>query len=179
MGLPTSVYAALRGTISSGTSFADISGAASVTLRFPDDAAASLTLCDRAPVRSTSGDGSCPWSRRDLLLWGGGGKEGGGGTLRLAADTYEFRDETGALIDAGPTAGATKDDRSGEASGGTPNADPLAALREFLRHQALPPSPHRGWPHHLVEIAATLEALVVSHRTGQPESPDRLRLLRR
>jgi predicted dehydrogenase len=179
MGLPTSVYAALRGTISSGSSFADISGAASVTLRFPDDAAASLTLCDRAPVSSSSGTGSGPWSRRDLLLWGGGGKEGGGGTLRLAADTYEFRDDAGCLIDAGSAADAGKGPGSSGMSVGASDADPLAAFREFLRHQAMPSSPHRGWTHHLVEIAATLEALVVSHRTGQPESPDRLRLLRR
>jgi predicted dehydrogenase len=179
MGLPISVYAAIRGTISSGSSFADISGAAAVTLRFPDDAAASLTLCDRAPARSAAHADSGPLSRRDLLLWGGGGKEGGGGTLRLSTGAYEFRDDAGRIIDARADARDIGAPDSGAAVPGEPDADPLAALREFLRHQALPPSPYRGWPHHLVEIAATLEALVVSHRTGQPESPERLRRLRR
>ena len=169
MGLPTSVYAAIRGTIPSGNSFADISGAAAVTLRFPDNAAASLTLCDRAPANAPEQPAQLsPANRRDLLLWGGGGG-GGGGTLRITTDAYEFRDDAGNFVDAS-----------------TPSSEPpaiapvpLAVLREFLRHFALPPSPHRGWPHHLEETAATLEALVVSHRTGQPESPDRLRHLRR
>jgi predicted dehydrogenase len=173
LGLPTSVYAAIRGTIPSGNSFADISGAAAVTLRFPDDAAASLTICDRAPSLAPSHANSGPFNRRDLLLWGGGGGGhgggGGGGTLRLSADAYEFRDDAGNIIDASSPTDA--------AAASVPA--PLGALREFLRHYALPPSPHRGWPHHLEEIAAILEALVVSHRTGQPESPDRLRRLRR
>jgi hypothetical protein len=55
----------------------------------------------------------------------------------------------------------------------------LGTLRRFLEQYALQPSPHRGWEHHLEEIAATMEALVVSHRTGQAESPERLRKLRR
>jgi len=175
MGLPTSVYAAIRGTIPSGNSFADISGAAAVTLRFPDNAAASLTLCDRAPADAPGQPAQLTAThRRDLLLWGGGG------TLRLSTDAYEFRDDAGALIDSStnpclsPLAPPIENRTSN-----IENPLPLATLRDFLRHCALPPSPHRGWPHHLEEISATLEALVVSHRTGQPESPDRLRRLRR
>ena len=153
MGVPTSVYATIRGTVGGGQSFADISGAAAVTLRFPEDAAASLTLCDHVAAHDQTA------GRRDLMLWGNG-------TLRLSASAYEFRDETGKLIDAVPAAGNA--------------AEPVVdALREFLRQFALPPSPHRGRPHLLEEIAATLEAMVVSHRTGQPESPERLRRLRR
>jgi hypothetical protein len=91
-----------------------------------------------------------------------------GGTLHLSTDAYEFRNEMGAIIDASPNPTPP-----------TALPTPLESFREFLRHVALPPSPHRGWPHHLEEIAAILEALVLSHRTGQPESPDRLRTLRR
>src|SRR5439155_17857202 len=78
MGVPTAVYAVIRGTVAPGDSFADVSGAAAVTLRFADEAAASLTLCDRAPSgeagASVSGVGR---DRRELMLWGAGG------TLRL------------------------------------------------------------------------------------------------
>ena len=176
MGTPTSVYAAIRGTIPSGHGFADISGAAAVTLRFSDNAAAALTLCDRAPAGRSSPGRTGPFSGRDLLLWGGGGQEGGGGTLRLSAESYEYRDEAGQIIDAWPALG---NHGAPAAEARAPDAEPLAALREFLRHQGLPPSPQRGWPHLLVEIAATLEALVVSHRTGQPEAPEQLRRLRR
>ena len=156
MEMPTAVYAAIRGTVGSGNSFADLSGAASVTLRFQEDAAAGLTLCDRA----LTGDDE---PRRSLLLWGAGG------TVRLTSDTYEFRDAEGQLIDSSPSAPATAG----------PRGEALATLKEFVRHYALPPSPHRGWPHRLEDIAATMEALVVSHRTGQAESPERFRHLRR
>jgi predicted dehydrogenase len=171
MGVPASVYAAIRGTTGSSNSFADLSGAASVTLRFLDDAAASLTLCDRAPGaagETAHGDLSA-WQRRDLMLWGAGG------TLKLNTQAYEFRDADGELIDAGPPpASAPSISPRGDAAG-----EPLKTLRRFLEQYALPPSPHRGWEHHLEEIAATMEALVVSHRTGQAESPERLRKLRR
>ena len=85
MDVPMSIYAAIRGTLPAGNSFADLSGAAAITLRFPDDAAANVTLSDRAATSS-----------RELLLWGAGG------TLRLGARAYEFRDADGKLIDAGP-----------------------------------------------------------------------------
>ena len=54
-----------------------------------------------------------------------------------------------------------------------------AALREFLRQFAEPASPQTGWDLRMEEVAATMEAVVVSHRTGQPESPERFRRLRR
>ncbi len=168
MGMPASVYAAIRGTAGNGNSFADLSGAASVTLRYLDDAAASVTLCDRAPGAGgeTAHGDLGPWHRRDLMLWGAGG------TLKLNTQAYEFRDADGELIDAGPpVASAT---RPGEGA-----SEALATLRRFLEQYTLPASPHRGWEHHLEEIAATMEALVVSHRTGQAESPERLRKLRR
>jgi predicted dehydrogenase len=162
MDVPTSVYAAIRGTVGSGNTFADLSGAAALTLRFPDDAAASVTLCDRAPppAAASAGTQDGSWNRRDLLLWGTGG------TIKLSAHAYEFRDAEGRLIDAGRPAQAG---RSGA----------LETLREFLQHYTLPPSPHRGWEHRLAEIAATMEALVVSHRTGQAESPERFLQLKR
>ena len=161
IGLPTSVYAAIRGTVGSGDTFADISGAASVTLRFPDDALASLTLSDQMPSPS----------RRDLLLMGQGG------TVKLEAHAYDFRDGEGKLIDAGRNERRAGADRLAvETEAGT---GALETLREFLRHFRLPASPHRGWPHRLREVAASMEALLVSHRTGQAESPERFLQLRR
>jgi len=157
MEMPHSVYAVVRGTVGSGNSFGDLTGAAALTLRFADDAAAGITLCDRT-VSST----------RDLMLWGAGG------TLRLQTQGYEFRDADGKLIDAKEIR-----DAAASASSQTGRGQAEAALREFLRHFAMPPSPHRGWKNRLEEIAATLEAMVVSHRTGQAESPERLRHLRR
>ena len=57
---------------------------------------------------------------------------------------------------------------------------PVETLREFLRHFAARRRRARGWKHQLVRrVAATMEALVVSHRTGQAESPEAFRRLRR
>lgn len=151
IGLPTSVYAAVRGTIPNGDTFADLSGAASLTLRFPEDTAASITLSDRIPSSA----------KRELHLLGQGG------SIILQNDTYDFRDPDGKQIDATTPLEPL------------PTHTPTEILREFLRHFSLAPSPHRGWEHHLEEVAATMEALVVSHRTGQAESPDRFRRLRR
>jgi predicted dehydrogenase len=161
IGLPTSVYAAIRGTVGSGDTFVDISGAASVTLRFPEDALASLSLSDRMPTPS----------RRDLLLLGQGG------TVKLEAHAYDFRDGEGKLIDAGRSDAQSSPNDPPEAQAAGSAA--LDTLREYLRHFQLPPSPHRGWPHRLREVAATMEALLVSHRTGQAESPERFLQLRR
>jgi hypothetical protein len=161
IGLPMTVYAAIRGTVGSGDTFADISGAASVTLRFAEDALANLSLSDRMPSPS----------RRDLLLLGQGG------TVKLEAQGYEFRDGEGKLIDAGRSERRAGADRpAGEAGTGSGALD---TLREYLRHFQLPASPHRGWPHRLREVAASMEALLVSHRTGQAESPERFLQLRR
>jgi predicted dehydrogenase len=190
--VPTSVFAAVRGTVGSGNTFSDVSGAASLTLRFPDDAAASLTLCDRAPamIDRPGPTASSPWNKRDLLLWGAGG------TLKLDAHLYEFRDPEGNLIDAGgnvgtvtsitppaqsPTPATTQHSLFAHGTSiAPPRLSPaLQTLREFLRQYTLPPSPHRGWEHRLEDVAATMEALIVSHRTGQAESPERFRRLRR
>lgn len=182
--LPTSVYAAVRGTVGSGNTFADLSGAASLTLRFPDDAAAALTLCDRGPLIADrpagAGGGASPWNRRDLLLMGTGG------TLKLDAHHYEFRDPEGHLIDAGggnvthaPSSSPGQPSLFSHSIAPPRPSAALHTLREFIRQYTLPPSPHRGWEHHLEEIAATMEAFIVSHRTGQPESPERFRHLRR
>ncbi len=157
--LPTSVYAAIRGTVGSADTFADISGAASLTLRFPEDAAASLTLCDRMP----------PPGRRDLLLLGQGG------TVKLEAETYDFRDAEGKLIDQSAAELSATPNTAVPSAG----ASALATLREYFRHFSMPASPHRGWPHRLAEVSATMEALIVSHRTGQAESPERFLQLRR
>jgi predicted dehydrogenase len=170
--LPTSVYCVIRGTVGSGNTFADLSGAAALALRFPDDAAASVTLCDRAMPAADPHSHTDLWNRRDLLLWGAGG------TIKLNSHAYEFRDADGHLIDAGPPPNATEGIHAG-ASIRPARSPALDTLREFLRHYSLPPSPHRGWEHRLEDVAATMEALVVSHRTGQAESPERFRKLRR
>ncbi len=160
IALPTSVYAAIRGTVGSDDTFSDISGAASLTLRFPDDGTASLMISDRIP----------PPGRRDLLLLGQGG------TVKLEANAYDFRDADGKVIDAAIN---EEPNASIPPSSADTGAGALATLREFLRHFALPPSPHRGWRHRLEEVSAAMEALIVSHRTGQAESPERFLQLRR
>lgn len=153
--VPTSVYASVRGTVGLRDTFADISGAASLTLRFPEDAAASVTLSDRMPGRVA------PGGERSVLLFAQGG------TARMEAERYAFHDAEGRLIDEGSA--AEQQGRGGASE----------ALREFLHHFQMPASPVRGWEHRLEAVAATMEALVVSHRTGQAESPERFWRLRR
>jgi predicted dehydrogenase len=150
LGLPETVYASVRGTSSSGGSFGDISGSAALTLRFPDDATANVTLSDHIG----------PWQRELLLL-------GQPGTLQLDERHYRFADAHGTLIDEGTTRPCVGVKRA------------LVELREFIEHLEQLPSPHRGWEHLLEPVAATMEAMVVSHRTGQAESPERFLLLRR
>ena len=120
-----------------------------------------MTLCDRLPIGEGPADHT--WSKRSLWLWGNG-------TLQLEADSYEFRDADGKVIDEGPAV-VTTAKRVEERA--------VESLREFLRHLAMPPSPHRGWEHRLEETAAVMEAMVVSHRTGQGESPEKFLSLRR
>jgi predicted dehydrogenase len=155
--LPTTVYASIRGTVGSGDLFSDISGACSLTLRFPGDGVASVTLCDRIPGPS----------RREMLLLGQNGQ------VKLQPGSYEFQDVEGKLVDSG-SASATLQ-QTGKAAG----AVAIDTLREFLEHFSQPSSPSRGWTHRLQDVAATMEALVVSHRTGQAESPEKFRRLRR
>jgi predicted dehydrogenase len=156
IGMPASVYAAIRGTIGAGNTFADISGAASLTLRFAEETAASVALSDRVP----------PPGRRDLLLLGQTG------TVKLEANAYDFRDTEGRVIDSSAGSKGIDGDRDAQSGG-------VGTLRRFLEHFEQQPSPHRGWEHRLEEVAATMEAMIVSHRTGQAESPERFRGLRR
>jgi predicted dehydrogenase len=153
--VPTTVYASVRGTVGMRDTFADMSGAAALTLRFPEDGAASVTLSDRMPGRVA------PGGERSLLLFAQGC------TARIEAERYEFHDGEGRLMDEG----------SAEEKQGTGGAG--EALREFLHHFQMPASPVRGWEHRLEAVAATMEAVVVSHRTGQAESPERFWRLRR
>ncbi len=150
VGLPQTVYASVRGAIGTGESFGDISGNAAITLRFPDDSTASVTLSDRIG----------PWQRELLLA-------GQRGTLRLDEGSYHFADMQGKLIDEGVTPPCRGMQRA------------LEELREFIDHLQQAPSPHRGWEHYLEAVAATMEAMIVSHRTGQAESPERFLVLRR
>lgn len=148
--LPETVFASIRGTVGKGDSFNDLTGAAALTLRFPEDATVSLTASDRIG----------PWQRSILL-------QGAAGTLRLDEESYVFSDPDGKLIDEGRPLAATGVERAVE------------ELGEFLEHLQAQPSPHRGWEHRLTGIAATLEAMLVSHRTGQAESPERFLAIRR
>ncbi|MGN6367991.1 MAG: hypothetical protein ACTHN5_07000 [Phycisphaerae bacterium] len=152
IGMPSSVYAAVRGTTGTGNSFEDLSGSAALTLRFEEETSASVAISDRVPPK---------WKRELLLM-------GQTGTVTLGEEGYDFRDAEGRVIDASGVG------EEAEARGGA-----LGTLREFLDHFEQQPSPHRGWEHRLEEIAATMEAMIVSHRTGQAESPERFRGLRR
>ena len=150
IGMPESVYASIRGNPTRADAFTDLSGAAAITLRFAEGVCASLTLSDRIG----------PWKREILLL-------GQDAILRLDEQHYHFTKSTGELIDEGavpPMSGAAR------------AADELL---ECLAQLAAPPSPHRGWEHRLQAIAATLEAMVVSQKTGQAEAPERFLNLRR
>ncbi|HVX85340.1 MAG TPA: hypothetical protein VH253_11210 [Phycisphaerae bacterium] len=151
--VPTTVYGAVRGSVGLRDTFADITGSLSATLRFPEDAVATLTLSDQTPSTVM------PGGRRELLLVGQG-------IAQLSPESYSFHDGGGRLIDEGsaPPAGA-----------GTV----VDTLRQFLRAFAAPASAARARDLQLEAVAATMEALVVSHRTGQPESPERFRRLRR
>ncbi len=172
LDLPNSVYAAIRGNAGADGGFADLSGAASVTLRFPEDAAANLVISDQSSIPA----GGHKRDPRELLIWGSGG------TLRLGTHAYEFHDAAGKLIDQGPAEkgpAAQEPPPAGGENSTNPRGQALRTLREFIRHYQLPPSPHRGWEHRLEDIAAALEAIVVSNRTGQAESPGRFRRHRR
>ena len=149
--VPTSVYAAIRGSAATGAtdSFADITGSAALTLRFPDDVTASVTLSDRLPAR------------RELLVMGQNG------ALRLDGERYSFGDADGKIIDEGVSSREPGIDHA------------AAALRRFIEQFTAQPSPTRGWDHRLEEIASTMEAMLVSHRTGSAESPEKFRTLRR
>jgi predicted dehydrogenase len=150
LGLPESVYASIRGSGGRDDTFIDLTGAASLTLRFAEGVTVSVTLSDRIG----------PW-RRELLLMGQDA------VLRLDERQYQFTRSNGEVIDEA---------RTPEVSGAQRAAD---ELRAFIREQGLPASPHKGWLHRLPEISATMEAMVVSQRTGQAEAPERFLYLRR
>ncbi len=151
VGLPESIYAAFRGTGGQSDQFADLSGAMALTLRLADQGIGSLTLSDRIGP-----------PQRQMLL------SGQGGTLRLDEHQYHFADAEGKLIDEGHVSDVPQ---------GT--ARVLEDFRAFLEQVNAPSSPHRGWPHRLEQVAAAMEAMLVSHRTGQAESPDKFLNLRR
>src|SRR5262249_866670 len=89
---------------------------------------------------------------------------------------YDFRDAEGRVIDS---SGAGEIEPEGDAGALNPRLSALETLEQYLRHFSQQPSPHRGWEHRLEEVAATMEAMSVSHRTGQAEAPGRGRRSRR
>lgn len=153
LGLPESVYASIRGTTASGDVFTDISGGGALVLRLTDESAGSIvvsiTLSDQAPAQ------------RALLVLTANG------VARVADLACSAHDTSGRVLDETQYPPVAPTDRA------------LATLKVFLEQFLAPPSPHRGWPHRLVETAACMEAAVVSHRTGQPESPEKFLSLRR
>ena len=171
LGMPESIFATLRGTVGKGDSFADLTGAAALTLRFADQCPVNLTISDRVG----------PW-QREILLWGQSG------SLRLNELQYRFTDADAKLIDEGSTPppaappGPPPGNPPGplfDYAGGIGLENALEELGLFLEHFTAQPSPHRGWEHRMVEIASVLEAMVVSHRTGQAENPEKFLALRR
>lgn len=150
VGVPESIYASFRGTVGRTDNFADLTGAVALTLRFADGCVGNLTLADRIG----------PWQRQLLLL-------GQSGTLRLDEHHYHFADHDGKLIDEGYPEVATGLERATE------------DLSAFIEQFTAPTSPLRGWEHRLEQTASAMEAMLVSHRTGQAESPERFLTLRR
>ncbi len=149
IGVPMSVYASIRGNVPTGDSFTDITGSAGLTLRF-EDCTVTMTISDRLG----------PWSREATFL-------GQSGILRIDEHRYEFSQPDGQIIDTGTTSVPSGMRRA------------IEELSLFLDHYEAVPSPHRGWMHRLVETAATMEAMLVSQRTGQAEQPDKFLALRR
>ncbi len=148
-GLPESLYAVLSGTAPNPGGFADITGDATISLRLSDEALCGLALSDRDPQRQSR-----------LTLWGQSG------TLQWGGRGHGLPDS--ARRDAQQHAASAASDR-----------EALEHLQQFVAHLQAPVSPTRGWPHYLEETAASVEAMLVSNRTGQSESPERLRKLRR
>ena len=153
LDMPEAVFASIRGTTAAGDTFTDIAGAAGLVLRFGDSEAgsvvATVALSDRTP------------NRRAMLL------VTPSGSARVEDYACESRDADGKLLDS------TRYPLPGPAEAAA------VALREFLAQFTAPTSPHRGWTHRVDKIAASMEALIVSHRTGQPESPAKFLSLRR
>ena len=153
LDLPESIFASLRGTTAAGDIFTDISGAAGLVLRFTDadsgTIVATASLSDRAPAR------------RSLLLLTPSG------SARLDDFSCQAFAADGSPLDA--------------TTYPIPQPADLAAatIKTFLEQFLAPTSPHRGWPHRLEPLAACMEALLISHRTGQPENPERFLNLRR
>lgn len=149
IGVPLSVYASIRGNVPTGDSFTDITGSAGLTLRF-EDCTVTINLSDRLG----------PWTREAMIL-------GQSGILRIDEHRYEFSQTDGKIIDTGTTTVPSGMRRA------------IEELSLFLEHFEAVPSPHRGWMHRMEETAATMEAMLVSQRTGQAESPEKFLALRR
>lgn len=149
IGVPLSVYSSIRGNVPTGDSFTDITGTAGLTMRF-EDCTATITVSDRLG----------PWTRDIMLI-------GQSGVLRIDEHRYEFSQPDGQIIDTGTTSVPSGMRRA------------IEELTLFLDQFEAVPSPHRGWMHRLEETAATMEAMLVSHRTGQAESPEKFLALRR
>lgn len=149
-GMPESLYAVLSGAAPNPGGFADITGDATISLRLPEEALCSLALSDRDAQR-----------QRQLTLWGQRG------ALQWSDSGYRVLDGAGHCAE---------EKRVTPASAARQAQDHVV---EFIQQFQAPASPARGWRHYLEETAASVEAMLVSNRTGQSESPERLRKLRR
>jgi predicted dehydrogenase len=149
LGVPESVYAALRGTVGASDNFADISGAVTLTLRFADEVIASVVLSDLTG----------PFARSLRMI-------GQQGEALLTPHGTELHDAKRALVER------TAFDETGSPAVSKP-IDALRAFLAMLNESTAAGSP-RGRAHYLEPIAASLEAMIVSNRAGDEESPLRL-----
>lgn len=150
LGIPDTIYASMRGAVSSGAGFRDFSGSAGVLLRYPQNITVSLNLSDDYHA----------WQRELVIV-------GQGGLVELQEHRYAFYNAQMKKMDDGYSRQRTAVHEVTE------------ELRTFLEHLAMRPSPHRGWEHHLPVMAATLEAMLLSQRTGTPEAPASILAVRR
>ncbi len=149
LGVPASVFAAVQGELGNRDRFTDVNGSVCMTLRFIE-ATASLVVCDHdSPLTRT------------LSLFNASQ------LVTISDHAYNVR--------AASNGEKLEQDSAPAQSFDLPWKPLLAELDEFCTQFVAPPTPDRGWPHFLTETAATLTAMMVSHRTGAAESPQHFR----
>ena len=152
MGMPASVFAAIQGELGNRDRFTDVNGSVCMTMRFME-ATASLVISDQ----------DSPLTRKMSLF-------NPRQLISLTDHSYRVR--------SAANGSQLEQDVAPAQSTDLPWKPLLTELTEFCTQFAAPPSPERGWPHLISETAATLTAMMVSHRTGAAESPQHFRGLR-
>ncbi len=131
-----------------GDTLRDLHGDITASLRFSDGRAANLVASDHAGR----------WNRTATLL-------GPGGRLRVFDDGFEWIGQDGKKADESRPAGARR---------GVEGVHAVAALKESLE-RILDPGPTPEPPADHAGVLAIGQAILLSARTGQPESPATIR----